>query len=121
VVTSINGFFWPRATPDGAGIVYDAYDTAGLPHVWRLDLATKGVAQLSTAISSKPVFVTRSTIWSDEEKPCDCGPGGASAPDGSILAHDPGRATDAPVDTSRAAPGVGAPQPSTTGIADVWF
>jgi hypothetical protein len=121
VVTSINGFFWPRATPDGAGIVYDAYDSAGLPHVWRLDLATKGVAQLSTALSSKPVFVTRSTIWSDEEKPCDCGPGGASSPDGSILAHNLSGGSATLVDTSSSAPGVGAPQPSTTGIADIWY
>ena len=121
VLASINGFFWPRATPDGAGIVYDAYDNAGLPHLWRLDLATKGVTQLSTALSSKPVFVTRRTIWTDEEKPCDCGPGGASAADGSILAHNLGAATDILVDTSRTAPGVGAPQPSTTGVADVWY
>jgi hypothetical protein len=121
VVAGINGFFWPRSTPDGAGIVYDAYDGAGLPHVWRLDLASKGVTQLSTALSSKPVFVTRTTIWSDEEKPCDCGLGGASAPDGSILAHNLSGTSDTPVDTSRAAPGVGAPQPSTTGVADVWF
>jgi hypothetical protein len=120
VVASINGFFWPRATPDGAAIVYDAYDSAGLPHLMRLDLATKNVAQLSTAVSSKPVFVTRSTIWTDEEKPCDCGPGGASAPDGSILAHNLSGGADTLVDTSHTAPGVGAPQPSTTGIADVW-
>ena len=121
VVSSINGFFWPRVTPDGAGIVYDAYDGAGLPHLWRLDLGTQGVAQLSTALSSKPVFVTKSAIWSDEEKPCDCGPGGASAPDGAILEHNVSGATDTPVDTSRTAPGVGAPRPSTTGIADVWY
>jgi len=121
VVASINGFFWPRATPDGAGIVYDAFDTAGLPHLWRLDLATKNVAQLSTAISSKPVFVTKSTIWTDEEKPCDCGPGGASSTDGSILAHSLSGAGDSLVDTTHTAPGVGAPQPSTVGVADVWF
>lgn len=121
VVTSINGFFWPRVTPDGAGIVYEAIDSAGLPHVWRLDLATKGMAQLSTKLSSIPVFVTRSTIWMDEEKPCDCGLGGVSMPDGTILAHNVSSATDTPVDTSRTAPGVGAPQPSTIGIVDVWF
>jgi hypothetical protein len=121
VVASINGFFWPRATPDGAAIIYDAYDNAGLPHLMRLDLATKNVVQLSTAVSSKPVFVTRSTIWADEEKPCDCGPGGASAPDGSVLAHNLSGGAGTLVDTSHTAPGVGAPQPSTTGIADVWF
>ena len=121
VVPSINGFFWPRVTPDGAAIVYDAYDGAGLPRIWRLDLATHAVAQLSTALSSKPVFVNRTVFWSDEEKPCDCGPGGQSAPDGVILAHNVSGVTDTPVDTSRTAPGVGAPQPTTTGILDVWF
>lgn len=121
VVSSINGFFWPRVTPDGTGIVYEAWDNASLPHIWRLDLATKGVAQLSTKLSSIPVFVTRSTIWMDEEKPCDCGLGGVSMPDGTILAHNVSSATDTPVDTSRTAPGVGAPQPDTSGIVDVWF
>ena len=59
VVPSINGFFWPRATPDGAGIVYEACDDAGVPHIWRFDLATKAVAQLSAKLSSNPVFVTQ--------------------------------------------------------------
>jgi hypothetical protein len=123
VVPSINGFFWPRATPDGAAIVYDTYDSAGLHHMMRLDLATHAVAELSTAISSNPVFVTRTVLWSDEEKPCDCGLGGqsASAPDGAILAHSLSGATDTPVDTSRTAPGVGAPLPTATGILDVWY
>jgi hypothetical protein len=121
VLASINGFFWPHVTPDGAGIVYNAYDPTGLPQLWRLDLATKTVAQLSTTLTTKPVFVTRDTIWSDDEKPCDCGIGGASAPDGSIMAHSVSGATDKLVDTSNTAPGVGAPQPSTSGILDVWF
>ena len=121
VVSSINSFFWPRATPDGTGLVYEALDDAGLPHLWRLDLATKAVAQLSTRLSSKPVFVTRGTIWADEEIPCECGPAGATMRDGTILAHNVGGATDTPVDTSRTAPGVGAPQPSTIGIVDVLY
>lgn len=120
VVSSINGFFWPRVTPDGTAIVYDSYDSAGLPHILRLDLATHAVAEFSTAVSSKPVFVTRTVLWSDEEKPCDCGPGGQSAPDGAILAHNLS-GTDTPVDTSHTAPGVGAPQPTATGILDVWY
>jgi hypothetical protein len=121
VMSSINGFFWPRVTPDGTAIVYNSYDSAGLPHVMRLDLATHTVAVFSTAISSKPVFVTRTVLWSDEEKPCDCGMGGQSAPDGAILAHSLTGVTDTPVDTSRTAPGVGAPEPTTTGIVDVWY
>jgi WD40-like Beta Propeller Repeat len=120
VVTSINGFFWPSVTPDGTAIVYASYDSAGLPHIMRLDLATHAVAEFSTAISSKPVFVTRTVLWSDEEKPCDCGLGGQSAPDGAILAHNLS-GTDTPVDTSHTAPGVGAPQPTATGILDVWY
>jgi hypothetical protein len=121
VVSSINGFFWPSVTPDGAAIVYETYDGNGLPHISRLDLATHAVAQLSTAISSKPVFITKTVLWSDEEKPCVCGLGGQSAPDGVIVAHSVGGGTDSTVDTSNTAPGVGAPQPTTTGIVDVWY
>ena len=121
VVNAINSFFWPSVAPDGARLVYEAWDSAGLPHLWGLDLATKSAAQLSTKLSSKPVFVTRSTIWMDESKACDCGLGGASMPDGTILAHNVTGATDTPVDTSRTAPGVGAPQPTTREIVDVWY
>ena len=121
VISSINGFFWPRVSPDGAAIVYDTYDSASLPHIWRLDLATHAVTQLSTALSSAPVFVTKTVLWSDEHKPCDCGIGGQSTPDGTILAHNLATGAEAPVDTSRTAPGVGAPQLTTTGIVDVWF
>jgi len=121
VVSSINGFFFPHVTPDGAAVVYDSYDSAALPHIWRLDLATHAVAQLSTAISSKPVFITRTVLWSDEEKPCDCGMGGQSTPDGAILAHNLSTGTDTPVDMSQSVPGIGAPQPTTAGILDVWY
>jgi hypothetical protein len=121
VVSSINGFFWPRVTPDGTAIVYDSYDSADLPHILRLDVATHAVAMFSTAISSKPVFVTRTVFWSDEEKPCDCGLGGQSAPDGAILAHNLSGGTETPVDMSLTAPGVGAPQPTATGVLDVWY
>jgi hypothetical protein len=120
VMSSINGFFWPHVTPDGAAIVYASYDSAGLPHILRLDLATHSAAEVSMAISSKPVFVSKTVFWADEEKPCDCGLGGQSAPDGAILAHLSG-GTDTTVDTSLTAPGVGAPQPTTTGIVDVWY
>jgi hypothetical protein len=121
VMTSINGFFWPRVIPDGTAIVYDSYDSAGLPHIWRFDLATHAVVQVSTTVSSKPIFITSTVLWSDEEKPCDCGPGGQSAPDGIVLAHNLGGGAVTPADTSRTAPGVGAPQPTTTGIVDIWY
>jgi hypothetical protein len=121
VVSGINGFFWPRVAPDGAGIVYDTYDGAGLPHLWRFDIATHAVVQLSSVVSSQPVFVTKTVLWAAEERPCACGPGGQSAPDGTVLAHNLGGGAVTPVDTSRTAPGVGAPQPSTTAIVDVWY
>ena len=120
VVSSINGFFWPRGPPDGTAIVYTSYDSGGLPHILRLDLATHSAAEFSMATSSKPVFVSKTVFWADEEKPCDCGLGGQSAPDGAILAHLSG-GTDTQVDTSLTAPGVGAPQPTTSGIVDVWY
>jgi hypothetical protein len=121
VVSSINGFFWPRVTPDGGAIVYDTYDGAGLPHIWRFDLGTHAVTQLSGVVSSQPVFVTRTVLWAAEEKPCACGLGGQSAPDGTILAHNLGGGAVTPVDTSRTAPGVGAPQATPDGIVDVWY
>jgi hypothetical protein len=121
VVSGINGFFWPRVAPDGEAIVYDTYDGAGLPHLWRFDLATHAVVQISSVVSSQPVFVTKTVLWAAEERPCACGPGGQSAADGTILAHNLGGGAVTPVDTSRTAPGVGAPQPSPTGIVDVWY
>lgn len=121
VVGAIDGFFWPRVTPDGGSIVYDAYDSAGLPHLWRFDIATRTAAQLSTTLSERPVFVTRTVIWSDEETPCDCGPGGSSAADGSIVARDLGGGPEARVDTSGTVSSITIPQPSTSDIADVWY
>jgi hypothetical protein len=75
-------------------------------------------------VSSRPVFVTPNVIWTDEEKPCDCGPGGASQTDGTILAHDLNRGTDSVVDTSQTVPGIGGPPlpaPTTTDIVDTWM
>ena len=40
------------------------------------------------ATSTEPVFVSPSVVWSSEEKPCQCGPGGSSAPDGKVIAHN---------------------------------
>src|SRR5258708_15508971 len=52
--SSTNGFFWPRCTPDGAAIVYDAYDRTRLPHLWRVDPSNHAAAQLSAVVSSQP-------------------------------------------------------------------
>src|SRR5258708_3092085 len=80
VVSSINGFFWPRVTPDGAAIVYDTYDGAALPHLWRVDLATHAVAQLSGAARSQPVFVTRTFLCAAHTHPAPASPASPRPP-----------------------------------------
>lgn len=133
IAEGLRGFFWPVMAPDGAAIVFGAYESStpgqswgGLPRLWRLDLQTHAVTQLSGAIATEPVFVGPSTIWSDEGKPCECGPGGSSASDGVILAHDLTTGRDSPVDLSfyrmlnTAAPDKAAPV-STYDVLDVWF
>jgi hypothetical protein len=119
-----NGIDWPRLTPDGAGIIYDTYDGAGQPHIWRLDLATYAATQLSEASGSIPVFVNPNVIWFDEEQPCRCGPGGSSASDGVTLSHDMSTGRDATVDTTLIVPGIGGPAlpgTSTRNLLDVWL
>lgn len=90
VAAGINGFYWPAMAPDGKAIVFDAYDSSvpgcgGWPHLWKLDLATGRATQVATAVSSHPVFVASSTVWSNHEVPAPCGPGGASAADGQVV------------------------------------
>jgi hypothetical protein len=126
----VNGFFWPRVMPSGAGIVYDAYvspsgDTCGgVPKLSTFDLVSGGASQLSTAISAEPVFMSQTIVWSNEQKVGQCGPGGESGPDGVILAHDMGTGRDSIVDTTQTVPGIGGPPlppPSTHQVLDVWF
>jgi WD40-like Beta Propeller Repeat len=88
VAQRLSTYFWPTLKPDGRVLVFNSYDSAGLPHLWTLDLGTGVISQLSNGISSRPLFVGRNVIWSMEEKPCQCGPGGASAPDGNVLVYD---------------------------------
>lgn len=129
VATGLRDVCWPAMAPGGGGIVFDAYDTSapgqatgGLPHLWRLDLATHRATQLTTAMTSHPVFVGREVVWANEEKPCDCGPGGASAPDGVVLAHDLVKGSDSTVDLSAIVPGIGGPaQPIVYDVLDAWF
>jgi len=105
VARGLTTYFWPRAAPTGRVLVFDAYDTSapgeatgGLPHLWQLDLSTGTARQLSTASSTKTVFVGATSLWSDEETRCSCGPGGASMPTGRVLPHDLASGHDAVVD-----------------------
>jgi hypothetical protein len=88
VAQALPSYFWPARAPDDRRLVFNSYDSAGLPHLWNVDVGTGVKAQLSTGISAQPVFVGHNAIWSNEEKPCDCGLGGMSAPDGKIVVHD---------------------------------
>lgn len=91
---TLSSYFWPAITPDGATLVFNSYDSKGLPRLWRLDIATGTLVQLSRGSSSASVFVAPGVVWSSEEKPCQCGPGGSSAPDGNVVAHDLQSGTD---------------------------
>lgn len=95
VARGLSSYFWPSMAPDGRSVAFDAYDHSvpggaigGVPHLWRLDLSTGTVVQVSPAISERAVFVGSGVVWSDEEQRCDCGPGGSSAPTGKVLSHD---------------------------------
>jgi len=104
VASGLKGYFWAELAPDGQSIVYNAQDSSvpdcgGLPHVWRLDLKTGGISQLSTSVSAIPVFVGPAVLWSGEEKQSPCGPGGPSTSDGVTLAHDLSTGRDSPVNT----------------------
>jgi hypothetical protein len=81
-------YVWPVVAPDGLSLVFNSYDSSGLPHLWRLDLRTGAVGQVSTAISSRAVFVGAGVVWSGKEQPCSCGIGGVSAPTGKVVSHD---------------------------------
>jgi len=128
VASGLNGFYWPRTVPGGKSIVYDAYvqrpgdSCGGLPHLWRLEPDTRATAQLSTAISSEAVFVSQTVLWSNDEMPTQCGPGGESAPHGVIVAHDLRTGSDARVDMTATVPGIGGaslPPPDTLWVVDV--
>jgi hypothetical protein len=125
VATGLNGMYWPRLSPDGGSIIYNASDSSvpdcgGVPHLWRLDLKTGRASQLSKAISSGPVFVQRTVVWSDEQKLSPCGPGGPSGVDGVTLARDLITGQDAAVDTSLIPSSVGG-QLAIWNFLDAWF
>lgn len=128
VASGLSSMLWSRMSPDGGSVVDDTKISTGpndacggLPHLSRLDLSTGQAAQLSSAISSEPMFMSPAVVWSDEERPSQCGPGGESAPDGVILAHNLVDGSLKTVDMSQSVPGVGAPRPSTSEVVDVWL
>jgi hypothetical protein len=129
VATGVESFYWPQMSPDGSGIIYSALDSSipdcgGVPHLWRLDLSTGRATQISKAISSGAFFVQPNLVWSDEQQVGQCGPGGPTARDGVVLAHDFNTGKDAKVDTTLVVPGIGGPPeapPSTFYLLDAWF
>jgi hypothetical protein len=91
----LSTYTWPSIARHGSAIVFDAYDvsspseaTGGLPHLSRLDLASGAVTQLSRSASSRTAVIGGNVVWTDQESPCSCGPAGASAPTGKVLAYD---------------------------------
>jgi hypothetical protein len=121
----LTGVNWPVLSPDGKSILFDTYDsstsgqaTGGLPHLWSLDIVSALAGQISDAVSTEPVFIGTNVVWSNEEQPCECGMGGASQPDGFLIAHDLGTHTDTRVDAELIVPAPGAP-PTTYNIQDV--
>jgi hypothetical protein len=115
---TLSSYFWPAVSPDDAKLVFNSYDANNLPRLWRLDIATGKVVQISGGISTEPVFVSPGIVWSSEEQACQCGAAGSSAPDGKVVAHDLLSGTDTLVAdftgfTLSAAP--------TRDILDVWL
>jgi hypothetical protein len=125
VASPTRGLSWPSMAPDGRGIVYITEDSAGLPRLWRLDLATGATTQVGKAITAVTVFVGPNVIWTNEGKPCECGPGGNSTPTGVVLAHDLITGSDTAVDfSSFRAPGGTYPTAAPSGaesVMDAWF
>lgn len=130
IASGLHGMNWLRMSPDGLSIIYNATDNSvpdcggGVPHLWRVDLNTGRATQISMAISSGPVFVQPTVVWSNEQKLSPCGPGGPSSLDRVILAHDLSTGQDSTVDTTLIVPGIGGPpfpSPLTFELLDVWF
>jgi hypothetical protein len=130
IARGLDGLYWPRLSPDGGSIVYNASDSSvpdcgGVPHLWSVDVKTGRPSQLSKTISSSPVFVQRTVVWSDEQVLSPCGPGGPSSEDGVILAHDFATGRDAAVDTAALiVPGTSSSPQSMVrawNLLDVWF
>jgi hypothetical protein len=116
-VRGLASYFWPELAPDNASLLFNSYDSAGLPHLWSVNLSSGTSVQLASGISTHPVFVGQSVVWSTEEMPCNCGPGGASAPDGELVVHDLQTGHDTTIGLAAYAPG----GLTTRSIVDVWL
>ena len=128
LASGVGSWSWPEVKPQGSELYYNEWQSTdrndqcgGLPHLWRIELGNGKRSQISDAVASHPVFVTPSFVWMNEEKPTQCGIGGESAPDGVILGYDLANGSTKQVDMSLTVPGVGAPQPNSGWIVDVWL
>jgi hypothetical protein len=115
---NLTSYFWPAISPDGRALVFNSFDAKDLPHLWRLDIASRLSAQIANSSSTAPVFVAPALVWSTEERPCECGPGGSSAPDGKVVAHDIQGGTETAVGDFNGFTPSTAP---TQDILDVWL
>jgi hypothetical protein len=118
VAHGLSSYFWPRTSPDYQGLLFDSYDTSGLPHLWSVDVSSGKATQISTGMSSVPVFVGTSFVWSNEEQLCNCGPVGASAPDGKLVARELQTGHEVSFSLASSAP---PEEANTRFIDDVWF
>jgi hypothetical protein len=109
-------YFWPATAPNGGRLVFNSYDSSALPHLWSVDLGSGQAAQISTAVTSHPVFVRADVVWIGVEEPCDCGMAGSSRPTGKVLAHNLGTGRDDPVDLTLLTPDTN----PMSAVLDVW-
>jgi hypothetical protein len=114
----LSTYFWPALSPDGKSLAFNTYNTQGFPHPWRLDIAKRARAQLSSASSSQPVFIAPEVIWSNEGIPCKCGLGGTNEPDGRLIAHNLRSGINSVV---LGLSGLTQSKSPTENIEDVWF
>ncbi|HKV88212.1 MAG TPA: hypothetical protein VJT78_09475 [Candidatus Dormibacteraeota bacterium] len=98
----VPSYDWPTWVA-GAPIYFTAYDGSGYPHLWVI--GRSGMSQLSTTPTSHP-FVVGGYVWTDQQQPCQCGPGGNSAPTGKVIARNIASGVETVIDL---------PQPAFTG------
>lgn len=93
VSTFLPGVAWirPKASPDGAHIVYEARDAQGSAHVFVVDTGSKQVRDLGKA-RSEPTFLTSRYIWYQAEPGCvatgNCQAGFPGIAPGSTYIYD---------------------------------
>jgi len=93
VSTFLPGVAWirPKASPDGAHIVYEARDQQGSAHVFIVDTATRMVRDLGKG-RAEPAFLTSRYIWYEAEPACvaagTCEPGFPGIATGKTYIYD---------------------------------